>query len=54
MDSSEAMGNIERYSQMALDAVVTFLPNILIAIGILIIGFWVIKKTDLSHTLLTF
>ncbi|MFK7982210.1 MAG: mechanosensitive ion channel family protein [Saprospiraceae bacterium] len=46
MNSTEAIGNIERYSQMALDAVVTFLPSVLIAIAILIIGFWVIKKIN--------
>ena len=46
MDSSEAMGNLEKYSQWALDAIVTFLPNILIAVAILVIGFWVIKKIN--------
>jgi len=31
---------------MALDAVVTFLPSVLVAIAILIIGFWLIKKIN--------
>ena len=40
------MENYEKYAQWALDATVAFAPKIMMAIFILIIGFWLIKRIN--------
>lgn len=46
MDSTETLNNLEKYTQWALDAAVTFLPKILMALAILVIGFWIVKRVN--------
>jgi len=40
------MENYEKYAQWAADAVITFLPQLGLAILILIIGFWLVKRIN--------
>lgn len=37
---------VERYAKDALDAIIRFTPQLLFAIGILIIGFWLVKRIN--------
>jgi small conductance mechanosensitive channel len=44
------MENLEKYSVQSMDWVVAALPGLLMAIGVLVIGLWVIKKLSLVLT----
>jgi len=35
---------IQNYSQKAIDATINFAPKILLAIAIMVIGLWIVKK----------
>lgn len=37
---------LEQYAKDALDAIIRFTPSVLFAIGILIVGFWLIKRIN--------
>lgn len=45
--NSKIMENLEKYGMMALDWLIASLPSLLMAIGVLIIGLWVIKKLSI-------
>lgn len=40
------LANYEKYGQWAMDAMVTLVPKILMAVAIMIIGFWIIKRIN--------
>lgn len=44
--AAKQLAGFEKYAEWAMDAVITFAPKLLLAIAILIIGMWVVKKIN--------
>lgn len=43
---ADQISGIDKYAEWAMDSLVTFVPKLLLAIAILVIGLWVVKKIN--------